>query len=284
MFAIISLLVVLTVSILVTRVAALALTHTGLSKQSARFQARSAFTGVGFTTEESEKVVNHPVRRRILLVLMILGNAGVVTAISSLIVTFIDVENTMSTIIRIVFLTTGLVALWTAAYSRWIDKHLSRVINRALKRFTDLDVKDYSALLHLAGEYAVAEMQIQPDDWLSDKFLKQTRLRDEGVAVLGITRTDGTYIGVPHGETKLRPYDTLTLYGRASSLEELDERRQDRGGEIEHRKAVKEQEEAERKESREDPAARAEESGDSETSTKQAESNADDSSRKRSAE
>ena len=62
MLSIISLLVVLTLSIVVTRVATVALTYTGLSRESARFQARSAFTGVGFTTSESEKAVKeaHP--------------------------------------------------------------------------------------------------------------------------------------------------------------------------------------------------------------------------------
>ena len=72
MLSIISLLVVLTLSILVTRIATVALTYTGLSRESARFQARSAFTGVGFTTNESEKVVNHPLRRKILMLLMLL--------------------------------------------------------------------------------------------------------------------------------------------------------------------------------------------------------------------
>ena len=86
MLSILTLLMVLTFSILVTRIASVALTHTGLSRESAKFQARSAFTGVGFTTSESEKVVNHPVRRRILLLLMLLGNAGIVTAVSTLII------------------------------------------------------------------------------------------------------------------------------------------------------------------------------------------------------
>lgn len=90
MFAVISLLVVLTLSLLITRIATVALTHTGLSRDSARFQARSAFTGVGFTTTESEKVVNHPVRRRILMMLMLLGNAGIVTVVASFMLTFVE--------------------------------------------------------------------------------------------------------------------------------------------------------------------------------------------------
>jgi len=67
MIAIVSLLCVLSLSLFVTRVATVALAHTGLSREAARFQARSAFTGVGFTTSESENVINHPVRRRVVM-------------------------------------------------------------------------------------------------------------------------------------------------------------------------------------------------------------------------
>ncbi len=90
MGAIVSLLVVILLSLLVTRVATIALTLTGLSEEVARFQARSAFTGCGFSTRESEQVVNHPVRRRIMLMLMLLGNAGIVTAVSSLVLAFVS--------------------------------------------------------------------------------------------------------------------------------------------------------------------------------------------------
>ena len=77
MVAIISLFIVLVMSLLVTRIAAMALMLTGLSRETAVFQARSAFTGVGYTTTESEEIVSHPVRRRIVLILMLLGNLGV---------------------------------------------------------------------------------------------------------------------------------------------------------------------------------------------------------------
>ena len=80
MLPVISLLVALTFALVITRVATVALTLTGLPKQSARFQARSAFTGTGFTTGEAESVLGHPVRRRIIMLLMLLGNLGLVTS------------------------------------------------------------------------------------------------------------------------------------------------------------------------------------------------------------
>ena len=254
MIAIASLLTILTVSVLITRIATVALSHTGLSRESARFQARSAFTGVGFTTNESEKVVSHPVRRRILLLLMVLGNAGVVTAVSSLIVTLVDFKESGSIFFRVVVLITGLVLLWSIAYSDWVDRRLSHIISRALKRFTDLDVKDYAGLLHLAGDYRVAEVQVRSEDWLANRKLEEIRLRDEGIALLGVTRQDGTYIGIPGGSTKILPHDTLILYGRQDALENLDRRRKDREGDREHHQAVVEKEKEKEREKRIDPA------------------------------
>ena len=111
MVAIISLLIVIILSVLVTRVAAIALIHTGLSKESARFQSRSAFTGAGFTTNESERVVNHPVRRRILMLLILLGSAGVISVISSLILSLISVEEGGWLSLEMIVFITGLLGL-----------------------------------------------------------------------------------------------------------------------------------------------------------------------------
>jgi hypothetical protein len=88
MVALVSVLIIVFISLLITRVATVALSLTGMSRESARFQARSALTGVGFTTSEAEEVVDHPVRRRIVGGLMLIGSAGLVTAVSSLILTF----------------------------------------------------------------------------------------------------------------------------------------------------------------------------------------------------
>lgn len=241
MAAIITLLLVLVLSILITRIATVVLTHTGLSREVARFQARSAFTGVGFTTNESEKVVNHPVRRKILLLLMLFGNAGIVTVIASVVLTFISVGETGSLLIRMALMIGGLLLLWILAANKWVDRHLSKLIAWALKKYTHLDSSDYASLLHVAGEYKVTELFIEPTDWLANRMLQELRLQDEGVMILGITRADGTYLGAPDGFSKIHPNDTLILYGRESALIELDKRRRGKHGDLEHKRAVDEQ-------------------------------------------
>lgn len=252
MLPILTLLVVLILSLLIVRIATVALALTGLSQPLARFQARSAFTGAGFTTSESEKVVEHPVRRRIIMLLMLLGNAGIVTAVSSLILTFVGTDKsegpTGTLWFRIAALSAALAAMWTIAHSRWIDQRMSRLIAAALKRWTDLEVRDYAGLLHLSEDYAVVEMLVERNNWMADRELRSLHLADEGVLVLGIERGGGDYVGAPRGRTKPLTGDTVILYGPRDILADLDQRRADRVGNLKHEKAVDEQEKTQQRE------------------------------------
>lgn len=238
---IISLLTVLTFSLVITRFATVALALTGLSRESARFQARSAFTGVGFTTAEAENVVNHPVRRRILMALMLTGNAGIVTVMASLILGFVNTTGTADTVVRIAILLGGLLVLLALSMSQWVERKLDVVIHWALERWTDLDVRDYASLFQFSDGYAVSEVLIAADDWVAGKTLQEAALAGEGVLVLGIHHSDGTYVGAPTGESRVRADDRLIVYGRVQHVKELDCRRRGLEGERAHEEAVIEQ-------------------------------------------
>jgi hypothetical protein len=238
---IIALLTVLGLSMAITRLAAIALSMTGLSRQSASFQARSAFTGTGFTTAESEKVVNHPVRRKIIMVLMVLRSAGLVTVIISVLLSFMGAAAESNRLVRLAWLLAGAAGLLIFAHLPVVDRGMERLIGWALHRWTDLDVRDYSRLLKLSGEYTVTEMHVGEDDWVEGKALRDCDLAEEGVTVLGIQRRDGDYVGAPHGDTPIHAEDILILYGRSDALRDLDQRRRGGEGDVAHRKAVGEQ-------------------------------------------
>lgn len=240
MLGIISLLIVVALSMLVTRVASIALTHTGLSRESARFQARSALTGSGFTTHESEKVVNHPVRRRIVMMLMLVGNAGIVTGMASLLLTFLHQsdQSWLSFGIKIVLLVASLLVLWLVASSAWVDRHLSTLIERGLKRYTRLNVRDYESLMQLAGDYRLVELGVTERDWIAGKRLEQADIHGEGLLVLAVNHANGDFIGVPHGDTRIEAGDTLIVYGHLDAIEALDRRRSSQLAEQSHREAT----------------------------------------------
>jgi hypothetical protein len=240
MIAIVSLLLVITLSVLVTRIASIALTLTGLSRESARFQARSAFTGVGFTTEEAETVVSHPVRRKVILLLMLLGSAGIVTAVTSLLLSFVQ-PAASGTLLRVGVLGGGIVVLWLGAQSRFVDRQLSRIVTWALRKYTRLEVKDYARLMDLGRGYGVSECGVVADDWLSERSLRDLSLTEEGILVLGIRRKNGTYLGAPTGDVRIRAEDTLVLYGRSEKLQNLSARKKGPGGDRAHEESKEEE-------------------------------------------
>ena len=239
MIAAASVIAVVIVSLLITRVATVVLTLTGLSRESARFQARSALSGVGFTTSEAEGVVNHPVRRRVVMLLMLLGSAGIVTVVATLIISLGSADAGERTN-RVAVVVAGLLVLWLLARSSWVDRRLSSLIAAILDRKTDLNARDYSALLHLSANYMVLEMAVRDGDWVAGRTLAELRLRDEGVLVLGLTRPGGTYTGAPRFDTRIQAGDTLLLYGRSERLAELDDRQSGASGDEVHEQAVEE--------------------------------------------
>jgi Trk K+ transport system NAD-binding subunit len=108
-------------------------------------------------------------------------------------------------------------------------------------RYTDLDVRDYAALLRVSGEFTVAELLVEADDWVAHRRLDELDLPHEGIQVLGIVDHDGGYRGTPAGKTTIRPGDTLILYGRVDAVAEIDRRAAGPAGDVEHLDAVEEQ-------------------------------------------
>lgn len=231
MLALISLFVIVLASLLVTRVAASMLTLTGLSAQSARFQARSAFSGAGFTTAEAESVVNHPVRRRIIMTLMLLGNAGIVSSVATLLLSFTSASVEQS-LLQIAAIIAFLLVLIRISQSDAVDRALTRVIERALRRFTQLDVRDYAGLLRLHDDWIIGEMVVEADDWFCDRTIGDLQLTAEGVLVLGIERGGERYVGAPKSSARFHPGDVVVLYGLRETIDRIDARERTAEGEM----------------------------------------------------
>ncbi len=238
--AVFSLLIALAVSLIVTRIATMALMFTGLSREAAKFQARSAFSGCGYTTSEAENIVNHPVRRRIVMVLMLMGNVGIATVIATVMlsVSSASSESGWERVVTLSILTVGLVVLWMVFSSRAVERQMNKVIAWALKKFTELDARDYVALLQLADGFVVSEMVVDSKNWLSGCTLAELRLSDEGILVLGIHRTSDGYKGIPRAQDVIEPGDALILYGKLEKIRELDRRRRGTIGDLKHERSV----------------------------------------------
>ena len=198
MGAAISLLVILTLSVFVTRIASVALRLTGLPNHVARFQARSAFTGAGFTTAESEAVVNHPIRRRLIGILMLVGNLGLVTILATLIVSLTSTAGTMTAISgQLLWLLGSVALLWLVVLNPVADRVMCKLIGWLLQRTTSLGQPGPTKLLEMANGYSVVEHIIPLSNDLDGAVLSDLCRAPTTFMILGIERNDGSYVSSP---------------------------------------------------------------------------------------
>jgi hypothetical protein len=216
----IALLTIVVVALLVVQLGANALVLTGISQAAARFQASSAFFGVGFTTLEAEMVVDHPVRRRIILHLIISGNIGLTSALATLIVTMMRNDSSGFNFILLLFLIVGgAVAFGLLMNVGWVKRPLDVVMKKALKKAGVIEALDYEVLLHVKEGFSVSEVEVEEGHSFAGKALKDSRPSDHGLVVLGIHRKDGEFIGAPDKNQLIQVGDVVMIYGADKVVE-----------------------------------------------------------------
>ena len=212
MIAALTLFTVLTISILVSRTGAVALRLTGLPEQVARFQARSAFTGAGFTTSESEAIVNHPVRRRIVSQLMIVGNLGLVSVMATVIVSLVGSSGPEGALLlQLLWLAAVLLVLWFLVLNPFADRIMCNIIGRLLARTEGFGGRKPARLLQFPAGHGVMQFLVHPESGLAGRQLRE--LVSNGVVILGLQHEDGTYINLPRDGDEVRPADEIFIYG-----------------------------------------------------------------------
>ncbi len=208
------------ISFLIVKVGAVALELTGLPRDKARFQALSAFTGTGFTTRESEMIVGHPRRRRIVTFLMVLGNAGIVSVIATFVlsmVTFRGILRPSLTFVGIVLFV--LFFFWLVTRKR-ITSSLTEKIRQRLMTHMDVERVTVEEVLHQAMGYGIAIVEVSDAGKLAGLTLEKSGLRHHGITVLSIER-DGNPIPIPPAQEQIRPRDRLVCYGLMESIRKL---------------------------------------------------------------
>lgn len=237
MIVVAALLLIVLVSVTFVRAGTMALVLTGLSKEVASFQARSAFLGVGFTTSEAEKVVAHPVRRRIIGTLMVLGYFGLGSGLVSVIT--VVTQSAPEDIGRLFIVAlTGVTAIAALFGGRVFDPWIRSGVKKALGERHGLLIHDYAELLRVDKGYSISNVQVADDSWLAGRSLRELRLTDEGIVVLNITRAEGITLATPGPDTVIEDGDQLLCYGLEEDLLALAQRHAGREGDAAHELSV----------------------------------------------
>ncbi|MFE1243489.1 TrkA C-terminal domain-containing protein [Fictibacillus sp. NPDC058756] len=188
-------------------------TLTGLKKEIARFQVISMFTATGFTTGESELILEHPIRRRLSTFLILFGVfslAVIISAISNILSDeFRSIELGMITLVLI-----GLyLILSIPKFKRYLVKsfegHLEKQYNLA-----DLPLRD---VMYFDEDDVVIELPIHKNSSVIGKKLKDVIEMEDDMLVLFIKRGDVT-LRKDSYTTEIQEGDMIFLYGNQNSL------------------------------------------------------------------
>ena len=213
------LLIAILVSFIVVRIGGFALQLTGIEPEVARFQALSAFSGTGFTTREAERVVGNKTRRRIVTILIILGNAGTVTVIATLVASFTQVEGYMWFFIRLAIIVGGIFGLYQLIMRSNIGHRIPGWLQRPVINRILGETPAVEEIFRVEKDWAVSIVTIEES---SDSIgLSVADITVEGdVEILSIDR-GGTYLTRPDREEKIVEGDRLLVYANRKSVKRI---------------------------------------------------------------
>ncbi len=224
---------VLIASWIAVRIGAIAFQLTGLDWSLAKFQSLSCFSGTGFTTKESELIVIDKRRRKIASVLMVLGNAGLVTMIATaasalnpkqaFIERFshsylpFEIPVELVVLINLTVLVTAIFVVYKLSTNRKITAKLTKYLRNKIIKQELFKPVSFEELLMLTGGYGISRTEVCPGNHLIDKTLAESELRKYDITVLAIIRNNET-IPNPSANRKIQQKDELITFGKLENI------------------------------------------------------------------
>jgi len=215
-------LLVIAISVLVVKIATIALKMTGMDEKKAHFQALSAFTGTGFTTRDSELILDNNIRRKIIMVLMILGNAGLITVITTIVISF-GRSNVLPFLLNVGIVLIVIIVLYKISANKGVTKFLNDKIESGLEKSPPFRRRPIEEIVRIAKNYGIAEVNINKHCQDLGKTLSESSFRENDILILAIER-ENSVIPAPKATDQINIDDTLICYGKLSNIEMIIKR------------------------------------------------------------
>ncbi len=232
MISLLLLILALMMSAVVTRIGAIALEITGLTPDQALFQASSAFSGTGFTTQEAELAVRLPQRRKIIRNLIRFGNAGIITTMATLVGTLVASPQLVASLDNqiILFGVTFskpillLCALIFGVYA--VQRFLSKpAVSRLIKEMVTqwllhehlVEPVMYEQVAICANGNGIVQLEICEKNPMLNRTLAETGISGRNISVLNVTKAHES-VAFPAPDYRIEQGDLLMLFGPLNSI------------------------------------------------------------------
>ena len=190
---------------------------TGLPAEKSRFQVISLLTGTGFTTRESEIIMNNRQRRRLARITMLFGYVFNVTIVSAFINVFLSMSvaqvetRFLGFLIPLATVALIFVFMRVPKVHAWGDHQLRRLADRIFNRHETFNAV---MLVDNIGSESIVQVTLRhiPEEY-EGRTLAETRLRAEtGILVMLVERGGGKPIAA-QADTVFQIGDKLTVFG-----------------------------------------------------------------------
>ncbi len=190
-------------------------------RERALFQVVSILTGTGFTTNESELITQHPLRRKLAEILMLVsyvGQATIIGLVISIVTEVSKFENMkIGLVITAVFIFLGISLFKNSWFVRKIEKILEKSF---LQKSKTNKSKTVEQVLKLKDDYGVVEFLIESDHPLVGVTLAQSNLKKQEIQVLNIER--GNFIEqFPQKNYIFKEGDRVVVYGKIENIKKI---------------------------------------------------------------
>lgn len=192
---------------------------TGLELSKSRFQIISILTHTGFTTRESELIVQHPVRHRIASLLMIISyvtQASLITLLFDML--YNNGDGLLSTFVIIVATLLFIIVVSRNKYiTNKFDRLTERILSKSIKKTSENHI---DRILNLSPNFSVYELVIEENSPMCNKTLREARLKDNFIQVLKIDKGHKV-LDFPTADTVITEGDRMIVYGKIDSIIEI---------------------------------------------------------------
>ncbi|CUP99953.1 MULTISPECIES: TrkA C-terminal domain-containing protein [Clostridium] len=204
-----------TIFLIVVNICSILLRLTGMPIKKARFQVVSLLTSTGFTTRESEMIVQHPVRRKIASWLMVVSYVSTATFISFFVTMISDTVTGIGFFVVIAALiTTNLILRKTKTIEN-LELKLENVVLKS-KIWEKLNSENLTLITNTRG-YGIYQIYLPKDSKIIGKSILESGLKDLEIEVLNIDKGD-KFIKFATPDYVFEVFDRVTVYGNLKNI------------------------------------------------------------------
>ncbi|MGG5460638.1 TrkA C-terminal domain-containing protein [Clostridium sp. B9] len=188
---------------------------TGVPIDKARFQVTSLLTGTGFTTKESEIIVQHPTRRKLAVWLMGFSYASTATIISFAVniitSSVLDIGSLAIIILFVIFV----MFFHKSSLLEKVENKIEKFIVQS-KIWDKINSKHLTLVTKTKG-FGVYEIYLSNKTMLIGKSIRDSGLKALEIEVLNIDKGD-KFVNFPSPDYMFEVCDKITVYGNIKNI------------------------------------------------------------------